>query len=217
MTADPDPTVELLRGWHAGDRDALETLIRRNAPWVSHLVRGRLGPRLRAAAQTEDFVQEAMLDVLEYGPRFELADEDQFRRLLARIVENNLRDRQKWLLRHRRDAAREKGRASDTVLKLDAPVRSVTSPSQHAQRAENEEWVRLALELLQPADRDVLWLREWEGQTFDEIGGRLGIAADAARMRFKRALPRLADKVVQLKDGRMARLLAEVDSTSTLR
>lgn len=195
-------TIRLLREWHEGDGEALAELIRRNLDWVGAFVQRRLGPLVRAKAETQDIVQEAMIDVLTYGPRFEISDEEQFRGLLARIVENNIRDQNKGLRRLRRDAVREKAVTRDSVLCLDPPARSVTRPSQAASRNEETEWVRLALELLDAKDRGVLWLREWEKLPFAEIGERLGIPHNTARMRFQRALPKLAEKVAQLRLGR---------------
>ena len=77
----------------------------------------------------------------------------------------------------------------------------MTRPSEAASRREDTEWVRLALELLPAADRDVLRLREWEKLSFEQVGERLGVGANAARMRFARALPKLADKVAALRRG----------------
>ncbi|MCB9890410.1 MAG: sigma-70 family RNA polymerase sigma factor [Planctomycetes bacterium] len=197
-----DTTFDLLKKWHAGDRQALERLVERHLPWIRAYVRKRLRGELRARADTQDVVQEAVIDVLEYGPRFEISDEDCFRALVARIVENNLHDHRRFLLRDCRDMRRERSRLSDSVLALDPPRREITAPPVRASRAENEEWVRLSIELLSPSDRDVILLREWEQLSFEEIGSRLGIPHNTARMRFQRAMPRLARKVEELRSGR---------------
>lgn len=194
-------TIDLLRSWHAGSRTALEDLLARHLPWIRDYVRRRLGEKLRARDETLDLVQEAVVDVLEYGPRFEITDEGCFRSLLARIVENNIRDRDKYLNRACRDAGRERSGCTDSVLALDPPVDSVTNPSAKASAAETAEWVRLAIELLEPADREVVLLREWDGLTFTAIGQRLGIPENTARMRYQRALPKLAQKVTGLRSG----------------
>jgi RNA polymerase sigma factor (sigma-70 family) len=203
-------TIELLRGWHGGNRQALDELIRRNLGWMQRHVRRRLGEELRRAGDTQDFVQDAMIQVLEYGPRFEVADEDQFRRLLARIVENSLRGKHRHMRRDRRDVRRERDVESDTVLSLDPPQREVTRPSQYADHHEQVAWVRLALEFLKPADREVIWLHQYHELSFPEIGSRLGASEDTVRMRFHRALPRLAKKVAELQKGRFDAVLDEV-------
>ena len=194
-------SLNLLRRWNAGDREALAGLLDRHLEWVRQHVQKRLGPQLRGKAETLDYVQEAVVDFMEYGPRFELANEKQLRALLARIVENNLRDENKRLHRKRRDIAREGNAASDTILRLDPAVESVATPSRIVDREERRSWIRLALELLEDEDRSTLYLREWEGLGFAEIGERLGIGENGARMRYRRALPKLAKKVGELREG----------------
>ncbi len=199
--ASSQQTIELLRRVHGGEREALEELLERNLAWVHQHVRRRLGPRLRARAETVDFVQQSILDFLEYGPRFELSSESQLRALLARIVENNLRDQDRHLRRQRRDVDREVARASDTILVLDPPAKAVDTPSRILDREERQAWIRLALEFLDPEDREVLVEHEWEGKTFAEIAKALDLTESAARMRYHRALPKLASKVGQLRKG----------------
>lgn len=195
-------TLELLRRWHGGDRRALEALIERHLPWIREYVHKRRRRVGCERADTQDFVQEAVIDVLEYGPRFEIEDEDCFRGLLARIVENNLSDARRANRRACRDVRRERGNASDTILALDPPLRDVTRPPTKASRAEAEEWVRLALELLEAGDREVILMREWDELSFEEMGKRLALPANTARMRFHRAMPRLVRKVEELRSGR---------------
>lgn len=199
--AGADPTLELLQRWHAGERGALDELLRRDLPWIRARVRQRLGPALRQAGDTEDFLHEAVVDVLRYTPRFLVATGDSFRRLLTQIVENMMRDRHDFFSRSRRNRAAEAPLPQDSVLCLDARSRTATTASQYAQRREEEAWLRLALELLAPDDRDVIVLREWQDLPFAEIGAQLDIEENTARMRFQRALARLARQVARLRAG----------------
>lgn len=201
MSADGSETLDLLQRWQAGDRAALDALIQRDLPWIRARVHHRLGALLRARGETEDYVQEAMLEVLHYGPKFASESLHRFRALLARIIENMLRDRNDWYRAKRRTISREQPLPSDSILDLDRPDRSVTRPSVDAGRRETESLVRLALELLEPDDRKVLLLRQWDELSFPEIATRMGIAPDAVRMRFRRALPKLAQKVAALRLG----------------
>ena len=77
----------------------------------------------------------------------------------------------------------------------------MSRPSENAQKNERDSFVRLALEFLDPEDRKVILLRQWEEKSFPEIGEELGISADSARMRFTRALPRLGSRIVELRAG----------------
>lgn len=209
MSPSDQHTVHLLEAWHQGDREALGGLLDRNLDWIRAHVRKRLGDGMRRAGETQDFVQEAMVEVLESGPRFQVVDEAHFRRLLARIVENSIRGQHRFMHREKRDVRRERGVASDTVLRLDPAQSEVTRPSQHADREEHVAWVRLALEFLAPLDREVLWLHQYDELSFVEIATRLDMTADAVRMRFHRALPRLAKKVTELQKGQVEEVLRE--------
>lgn len=196
-----DDTRLLLQRWHAGDRQAIEALVARDLEWIRGHVRARLGPLLRARGETMDYVQDAVLDVLQYSPRFLTDDRRQFRALVARIVENHLRDAHDHHAAARRSPLRERPVPTDSVLDLAAGQRPVTQPGAVAERREEEGWVRLALELLEPEDRQVLLLRQWQELEFAAVGARMGLTEDAARMRFQRALPKLAKKLEALRGG----------------
>lgn len=199
--AAPDDTKALLLRWHSGERAAIDALIARELPWIRDYVHARLGPLLRARGETVDYVQDAVLGALQYTPRFVTADRQQFRALVARIAENRLRDAHDHHAAAQRTPAREAPLPSDSVLDLDLPHHEVDQPASTAARDEQEAWVRLALELLDPSDRQVLWLRQWQELEFAEVARRLGIAEDAARMRFQRALPKLAQELARLRAG----------------
>ncbi|MFO1077458.1 MAG: sigma-70 family RNA polymerase sigma factor [Planctomycetota bacterium] len=199
MTADTI-TATVLR-LHRGDPVALQRLVADHLPWIEQHVRRRLSQQLRRDGETCDFVQEALIEVLRDGPRFVVENVQGFRALLARIVENNLRDRGRHLHRERRDVRRERALPSDSVLVLDAPARSVTEPPVHAERKERSAWLQLALELLGPEDREAIRMRIWDGLTFAAIGAALGIGEEAVRKRYDRALPRLARKLELLRSG----------------
>ncbi|MCA8952937.1 MAG: sigma-70 family RNA polymerase sigma factor [Planctomycetes bacterium] len=185
--------------WH--DPAALDRLVREHLPWIEGEVRRRLGAVVREDGDTRDVVQEALLEVLVHGPSFATADRARFQRLLLRIVENNIRDRYRKLHRMKRDRRRVAGGATDSVLELDPPLHSVATPSACVELEERREWVFLAVELLAPEDRDAIRLRDWEELEFDAVGERLGISGEAARKRYHRALPRLAEKVIELRRG----------------
>ena len=194
-------TTALLRRWHSGDESALQQLLVEHLPWIHERVRARLGDALRAKLETQDMVQTALVEFLRYGPRFELENEAQLRFLLGRIAENVLRDAHDFHSRRRRQAAREEPLESESVLLLDPSAREATRPDEALERKQWRAWVRLALELLEPLDRDVIVMRQWDELDFATIAERLGIAEPAARMRFHRALPRLAARIEALQRG----------------
>ncbi len=200
MTSDSVSSLMLLV--RRGDQTALQQLLTEHLPWIEQRVRRRLSNLLRRDGDTQDFVQEAMVDALRDGPHFVIENVDGFRALLARIVENNLRDRCRRMKRERRDIRRQRAMPNESVLQLDAPARSITEPPTAAERNECAAWLQLALEMLAPEDREVVRLRVWDGVTFPEIGRVMELSEDAVRKRYRRALPRLAEKLEMLRSGR---------------
>ena len=207
MTPEEPKTIDLLERWKSGDPEALDRLLARDMDWISAYVHRRLNAPLRKFGDTEDFVQEAALRVLKYGPRFVLADGDDFRRLLAKIVLNLMRAKHRELFTLKRSLEREKSLGSTSVLYLDRPQDSATRPDDAAAHEEEKEWLRFGLLLLEPRDQEVIDLH-WQGLTDAEIGARLGIQANTARMRRNRATSRLTKVVLQLKSGRLREVLA---------
>ncbi len=197
----PDTITQRVLRVHRGDQEALHLLVADHLPWLAAQVRKRLSPAARADGDTDDFVQRTLVDVLQDGPRFAIDDPAAFRALLLRIIENTLIDRVRYLHRQRRDPRRARALPSDSVLLLDAPMRSVTEPPARAAADEQREWLRLALELLDPDDREAIRGRDWDGLSFPELGERFGVSEEAARKRYQRALPRLAEKLELLRSG----------------
>jgi RNA polymerase sigma-70 factor, ECF subfamily len=204
-----DQTRNLLLRWHGGDAGAMAELVEQEREFVQAQVRGRLGPLLRRSADTQDVVPETMLHALRSAPRFLLSNRTQFRALLARMVENRLRSLAVRQQRHKRDVRRELPMPPERafeVLDLDRPD-DATDPGDAAARDDLRSWVRLALEVLETDDREVLVLRDYQQLSFEQIAAQTGEAADTVRMRHRRALPKLAQALAQLKSGRLDDLL----------
>jgi RNA polymerase sigma-70 factor (ECF subfamily) len=210
----PDPesdgsaTRELLLRWHGGDQAAFADLLRRDLPWISAQVRRRLGAEMRQLGETDDFVQEVVVDFLRNGPRLLLSDREQLRAFLARVVENVIVDQHHFHHAARRDVRREQALPSDSMLELDAGT-AAGRPSEAAAQNEERGWIRIALELLGAEDRQIILMRDWQELGFGQIGERLGLSEAAARMRYVRALPKLAHVVRRLQEQQFGQLLRE--------
>lgn len=199
-----DDTLVLLRRWHGGDDAALGALVARDLPWLRAVVRQRMGVELAGRADADDIVQQALVNLLQYGPRFEVDDVTAYRGLIACIVENTIRKLIRDGRRQRRWAGGEEPLPSGSVVALSG---GATRPSMSADRNERRAWIQLGLELLDPRDRELVLWRQWDGKSFAEIGAALDVSEDAARMRFERALQRLAQAVARLRSGRVKELL----------
>ena len=197
-------TAQLLKRWY-DDRDAesLESLVMRHIEWIRRRAHLRLGPKLRRWEDTGDIVQEVVLEFLRYGPTIRIREGNQLRALLARIVENTLRGRVDWYQAQRRRVSRDQALPRDSVLNLDPPRKSAERPSGILAEIEQEGWIRLGMELLEPELRDLIVMRYWEGLRFAEMGRRLDTSTHGARMRLARAVNRLSDKVTLLRWGRL--------------
>lgn len=197
----------LLSKCHSGDREALNILLAKHLPFVHRQVSLLLGIQLRQKVDTGDIVQEAVIEFLRYAPQVRLSDENHFRALLCRIAENRIRDGNDWFTSKRREIARERPLPTDTSLEFDPPVDPVSTPSVVAQRHENEALLRFGLEILNSEERKVYLHRQWDNQSFPEIGKLLSISEDAARMRFKRTCIKLSKIISELRLGNLDRAL----------
>ena len=183
-------TNELIARLNAGDEAAYHELIASNQEWVRRRVRERLGPALRAKVETVDLVQSTMAEALRYRPNLRVAGREQFRALMARIVENVIRGFHDHVRAQCRDAAREEPLASGSVHA--APSRQV-APDELCASMEADERLREALTRLRADDRRVLELRYFQQMAFADIGLELNLSADAARMKCSRAEAKLRD------------------------
>ncbi len=206
MAGADDQTVALLQAWHDGDRKALAELVDRDRDWIVDRVRARRGPLLEAHADTLDDAHDLILQVMEYAPRFVVASRRQFRALVARMAENMLADKARRLARRRPLGGA--GLEQESRLCLDPSVSLPAAPSELASRNEEREWLRLGLEFLDDDDRRIVHRHRFEGRTFSEIGQEEGLQESTARMRFHRAMLRLAGLVQRLQAGDLPELLA---------
>ena len=206
MAVSDDHTVALLQAWHDGDRQALAELVDRDREWIVARVRARRGPLLEAHADTLDDAHDLILQVMEYAPRFVVANRNQFRALVARMAENMLADKARRL--ERRRPLRGEDLQQESRLCLDPTVSLPAAPSEIAARNEEREWLRLGLEFLPDDDRRIVHRHRFDGRTFADIAEEEGLQENAARMRCHRAMLRLAGLVQRLQAGELPELFA---------
>src|SRR5512140_1529663 len=104
---DRDESTALLRRAREGTPEALEMLYERVAPRLLAFVRLRLGRTLRAQLESRDIVQATLLKSFERFDQFEHDEPASLMAWLARIAENEIRDRADYHTRQRRDARAE--------------------------------------------------------------------------------------------------------------
>jgi RNA polymerase sigma-70 factor (ECF subfamily) len=195
---------DLLDRLRAGDQHALGELFSRYRERLGRMVHFRLDGRLRGRVAASDVLQEAYIDALKRLPHYQAVPDMPFLIWLRWVTMQRLVEVHRQHLGARmRDAGREvalDARASLTASseKIAEFIGDLTSPSQAAQRAEAMDQLRLALDGLDPTDREVLALRHFEELTNQETAAVLGIQPAAASKRYVRALERLKGVLEQL-------------------
>jgi RNA polymerase sigma-70 factor (ECF subfamily) len=186
-------TVDLLRRAKAGSPEALNLLYERCAGRLLSYIRLRMGRDLRARLESRDILQATFLKSLTHLNQLEGNETGSLMAWLARIAENEIRDRADFQQRQRRDAAREVPIEDDEAFR--ASARSALS-----EVILDEEALQLerALEALPPAYREIILLRKFEELSFGEIGARLGKSEDACRMLLARAMTALTLKLSEM-------------------
>jgi RNA polymerase sigma-70 factor (ECF subfamily) len=210
-SADPEhtPTRDLLeRSWH-GDEAAMRELVGQHWDWIRERARHELGEGLRNRVDSMDMAQEAAIRYLKYGPKFLVSEPEKFRALMVPIVRNAIRDENDRWRADKRDYQKDRAVRQDSGISLDPPQRLQERPSQIAIRNEQRELLAMALSLLPEEDRRIVELRDLQEMSFPEIGEALGITEDAARMRHKRALPRLERTMERLLRGEIDESIGE--------
>jgi RNA polymerase sigma factor (sigma-70 family) len=180
-----DSSVELLRKAQSGDGEALNGLLIRYLPRLKRWASGRLPAGMRTMLDTNDLVQDAIINSLRNLDSLEIRTEGTLQAYLRRAVNNRIIDL------YRRAARRP------TREELPDDAESLaTSPLEAAIGAEALESYERALAALSDGDREAIVLRVELGFDFEEIATQLGKpSADAARMAVSRAITRLADEM----------------------
>jgi len=185
-----DETATLVDRARDGSQTALDVLYARCAAKLLPLIRQRLGPSLRSDLESRDILQAVLMKSFERRAQFHGAQAGSWMAWLARIADNEIRDRADYRTRLRRDAARRV--PLDEAADVPAPVRSALSQTILGEAAERLE---RALDSLSDAHREVILLRQFEELTFPEIAARLGKSEDACRMAYARGMTALTLKM----------------------
>jgi RNA polymerase sigma-70 factor (ECF subfamily) len=184
-----DATYCLLERARNGDRDALEVLFARHIPALRRWASGRLPRWARDVADTQDLVQDTVLQVFKRVDTFEPRGDGALQAYLRQSVMNRVRNE-----------FRSKGRRPAFEDMDEQAPADHTSPLDAAIRQEQLDRYDGALARLSEQDRDLIVARVEVGLTYEEIAEATGKPSwNAARMATARALVRLAE---ELKRGR---------------
>jgi RNA polymerase sigma-70 factor (ECF subfamily) len=178
-----ESTAALLAQVRAGDAPSRERLCRRYLPMLRAWAHGRLPPRARGLADTDDLAQIVLMRALAAIDRFEPRREGAFVAYLRRILLNAVRDE-----------LRRSVRAPGSRVDPETVVHRGASPLEQAIGSELLECYEEALARLPEENREAVILRLEFGYDYAEIAAALERpSADAARMMVTRSLLRLAE------------------------
>ena len=182
---DLDSTFELIIRARTGDQAAIERLFARHLKPLQRWASGRLPKWARDLADTDDLVQEALLQTFKKIEDFEPRRVGSLQAYLRQAVLNRLRDEL------RRKARRPE--LSDLDGLEDVAARSPLEEAIGRQAIEDYEE---ALGRLKPEERDAIIARVEIGYSYAELAEVLGKpSAEAARKTARRALLRLAEEM----------------------
>lgn len=175
-----------IRSARQGDHDAWTHLHRRYRSLLAFCAEAGLPEHLRARFDVEDVLQSAFLAAFRGLSTYEFRGEPAFRAWLKEIVRNELADRIRNHEAHKRSARREVA-ALDPNL-LPGAGGDGETPSQLASLSQRRHMVLEAMRQLSDAHQELLWMRDFENLTWDEIGRRAGCTEGGARRRYRAAL-----------------------------
>jgi RNA polymerase sigma-70 factor (ECF subfamily) len=178
-------TVELVALARRGDRHALNLLFERHHAPLRRWASGRLPLWARDLAETDDLVQETLLQTFRRLDAFDARGAGALYAYLRQAVLNRIRDE---LRRHHRRPG---------IGELDEQVAAAgDSPIELAIGREVLERYEQALSTLRADERAAIVGRVEMGCTYEELAEALGKpSAEAARKAAARALIRLAERM----------------------
>lgn len=180
--SEAESTVNLIDRFKAGDREALERLYARYLPRLRRWAKGRLPRWARDVSDTQDLIQETLLQTFRNVSAFEAQHEGAFQAYVRQAVLNRIRDE-----------IRRVGRKPGQIkLEEDHPEPG-PSPLEETIGREAVEQYEKALARLKPEDREAVIARVEMGFSYEELARMLNKpTADAACKTAHRALLRLA-------------------------
>ncbi len=183
--APADATHQLLERAKGGDREALDVLFTRHIPTLRRWASGRLPRWARDIADTQDLVQETVLQVFKRVEAFEPRGDGALQAYLRQAVMNRIRN----------EFRSKRRKPSFEGLDEQAPG-DQTSPLEAAIRQEQLDRYDAAMSRLTEHERDLIIARVEVGLTYEEMAEALGKPSwNAARMATARALLRFAEEL----------------------
>lgn len=179
---------DLMLAYAKGHPEAFDELFARYGRKVYNLFLRALGN----AETARDLVQETFMRVISARERYQPTRT--FSSWLYTIAMNLLRDQ---FRRRRRERAKGEGRVA--IEDLSETNLEIRVEEQNIELSERRAAIQQAVQELPVEQREVILLAKYQGLSYAEIAGILGISEAAAKQRAYRALKTLREKLAHLK------------------
>jgi RNA polymerase sigma-70 factor (ECF subfamily) len=193
LQPEPPDFDQWLAEARAGSGVALGRLFDACRPFLQLVASERLPADLQAKLGASDIVQETFLNARKGFGTFHGKTEDELLAWLRQILINELATKNRAFRgTSKRQVSKEVGQpdALQGNLAEQLPGEDA-SPSEVVVATENREELQRALAKLSTTDQQVIQWRNYELQSFDDIGKKLGRSAEAARKVWARAIEQL--------------------------
>jgi RNA polymerase sigma-70 factor (ECF subfamily) len=199
MSADDDPSPEILKKAAAGDQQVLNELLEVYRAPMRRMIDQRMDRRMAARVDASDIVQDVLLEASQRLPDYVKGPAMPFRLWLRQIAQDRMIDLHRRHRALRRDVLREQplqnpALADRSSLDLAAQIMDAElTPAAATIRNELQHRFFAALDQLGSDDREIILLRHSEHLGNGEAAAALGLSPAAAGMRYLRALRRLRE------------------------
>jgi RNA polymerase sigma-70 factor (ECF subfamily) len=186
--------LDCLTAARSGCPEAVGGLLERFRPVLLGVAAGALDSDLRSKADAADIVQDSLLEALCTFGSFRGCRSEELLGWLKQILLHNLANfRRHYRDAEMRDVHREVGlpTTSPSAVSGDALESDSVCTVEKVARREEETRLSQALDRLRPVYRAVITWRQWENQSFEQIGQKLGRTSEAARQIWWRAIEQL--------------------------
>jgi RNA polymerase sigma-70 factor (ECF subfamily) len=195
-----DDFAQRLSAARTGDRSELGRLFEAARPQLADAARSLVGPGARDRVRTSDLVQSALLEGLQDLESFRGGTRAEFASWLHRILENNLRDRDRYFR-----AVRRGGDRRPVTCELDELVGArEPRPADAAVATESLVQLSQAIGRLARDHQRILLLCVTRGLSHEEVGEVMGRSEGASRVLLARARASLLVELDKLRRAQRA-------------
>src|SRR4051812_4977511 len=175
----PDPVPSTM-----ADFAALGQLCEEHRPKLLAMLERRIDPRLRQRIDPEDVLQNTFLTAQRRWPEYQAGSDMRPYPWLYRLALDALLEAYAANDRGKRDLHRDVPWPDESsALFADRFGGAGSSPSRKLAREELADRVRQVIDLLDRTDREILWMRHFEGLSAREAGEIVGLSEAAVNTR----------------------------------